>query len=156
MHTAQKTTVATLTVLVMGLASLAASAQPHPGPQSKPGHPGGPMAQPAPRPAPVQVRPAPAPQRPSAQPSHAAPQPPHAAPQPPRPSAQRHGAGPDHQWNRGAKIPAQYRTQHYVVNDWQRHGLKRPARGQQWVQYGGDYMLVAIASGVIAELVLGR
>lgn len=70
--------------------------------------------------------------------------------------AQRMGAGPDHQWVKGSRVPKQYRTQHYVVQDWQRHGLKRPGRGQQWVQYGGDYLLVAAATGIIAQLVLGH
>ncbi|WP_228529863.1 RcnB family protein [Diaphorobacter caeni] len=66
------------------------------------------------------------------------------------------GAGPDQQWRQGGRVPQQYRGHQYVVNDWQHHGLKKPGRGQQWVQYGGDYMLVTIASGVIAQLILGR
>lgn len=66
------------------------------------------------------------------------------------------GAGPDHQWMKGSRMPAQYRSHNYVVQDWQSHGLKRPGRGQQWVQNGGDYLLVAVASGVIAQLILGH
>lgn len=69
--------------------------------------------------------------------------------------AKRMGAGPQHNWVKGSRVPPQYRSSHYVVNDWRGHGLKRPARGQQWVQYGGDYLLVAVATGVIAQLVLG-
>ena len=77
------------------------------------------------------------------------------AQRPPAHAGQR-GAGPDRHWVKGTRVPQQYRTKHYVVNDWQRHGLHRPGRGQQWVQHGGDYMLVAIASGVIAQIVLGH
>ncbi|MET1115116.1 MAG: RcnB family protein [Comamonas sp.] len=63
------------------------------------------------------------------------------------------GAGPDHNLNRGAKLPAHYRTKHYVVDDWRGHGLQRPARGQHWVQLGSDYLLVAAATGVIAQVI---
>ena len=65
------------------------------------------------------------------------------------------GAGPDHRWFKGSRVPPQYRSRHYVVNDWRGHRLSAPPRGYHWVQYGSDYLLVAIASGVIAQLVLG-
>jgi Ni/Co efflux regulator RcnB len=65
------------------------------------------------------------------------------------------GAGPDHRWVRGYRVPPQYRGPQYVVQDWRGHRLSAPPRGYHWVQYGGDYMLVAIASGVIAQLILG-
>lgn len=66
-----------------------------------------------------------------------------------------HGArGP--QYYRGGHIPAQYRSRQYVVNNWRGHHLNAPRRGQQWVQVGSDYVLVAIATGVIAQLVLSR
>jgi Ni/Co efflux regulator RcnB len=43
-----------------------------------------------------------------------------------------------------------------VVEDWHGHGLRQPPRGYQWVQSGGDYILVAIATGLILELLLNR
>jgi len=64
------------------------------------------------------------------------------------------GAGPDHNLYRGGKLPRGYRSKHYVVDDWRGHGLQRPARGQHWVQVGSDYLLVAAATGVIAQIVL--
>lgn len=67
----------------------------------------------------------------------------------------RRGAGPEHRWVKGYRVPPQYRGPQYVVHDWRGHRLSAPPRGYQWVQYGGDYMLVAIASGVIAQLILG-
>ena len=70
--------------------------------------------------------------------------------------AKRMGAGPQYNWVKGSRVPPQYRTPHYVVNDWRGHGLTAPPRAHQWVQYGADYMLVAIATGVIAQLILGR
>lgn len=74
----------------------------------------------------------------------------------PKHQAHHRGAGPDHRWVKGSRVPPQYRSKNYVVNNWQRHGLPRPARGQQWVQYGGDYLLVSIATGLIAQMVLSH
>ena len=66
------------------------------------------------------------------------------------------GAGPQHNWHRGSRLPRAYRTQHYVVNDWRGHRLYAPPRGHYWVQNGADYLLVAIATGVIAQMVLSN
>ncbi len=60
------------------------------------------------------------------------------------------------QFYRGGHIPPEYRNRQYVVNDWQTHRLSPPPRGQQWVQVGADYALIAIATGVIAQLVLNH
>jgi Ni/Co efflux regulator RcnB len=64
------------------------------------------------------------------------------------------GGGPNRNWYRGDRLPPEYRTRHYVVNDWRGHRLSAPPRGYQWVQAGSDYVLVAIATGVIAQLLL--
>jgi Ni/Co efflux regulator RcnB len=72
---------------------------------------------------------------------------------------QRHderGAGPNHDFRRGGYLPAEYRHRQYVVDDWRGHRLSEPPRGYHWVQTGGDYVLVAIASGIILQLLLGR
>ena len=61
-----------------------------------------------------------------------------------------------HRWNRGDRLPPQYRDRQYVVNDWRGHQLSAPPRGYQWVQNGSDYLLVAIATGIIAQLLLNR
>ena len=66
------------------------------------------------------------------------------------------GAGPDHRWYRGDRLPPAYRSRTYVVEDWRNHRLSAPPRGYQWVQYGSDYLLVAIATGVITSLILGN
>jgi Ni/Co efflux regulator RcnB len=66
------------------------------------------------------------------------------------------GAGPDHNWQRGGRLPPAYRTYHYVVEDWRGHRLAPPPRGYHWVQYGGDYLLVAIATGVILQIILSN
>lgn len=66
------------------------------------------------------------------------------------------GAGPNRQFYRGDRLPPQYRHRNYVVNDWRGHGLRAPPRGYHWVQTGSDYVLVAIATGVILELMLNN
>ena len=66
------------------------------------------------------------------------------------------GAGPAHNWYRGSRLPPEYRSRQYVVEDWRGHHLSAPPRGYQWVQAGGDYVLVAIATGIIAQLLLNQ
>ena len=60
------------------------------------------------------------------------------------------------QFQRGNRIPMEYRHRQYAVNDWRPHHLSAPPRGHQWVQVGTDYALIAIATGIIAQLVLSR
>ncbi|MGV3654926.1 MAG: RcnB family protein [Noviherbaspirillum sp.] len=64
------------------------------------------------------------------------------------------GAGPRHDMVKGARLPAEYRGRHYVVNDWRRHHLSAPPRGHRWIQAGSDYVLVANATNLIVRLVL--
>lgn len=66
------------------------------------------------------------------------------------------GYGPDHDLRRGGRLPSRYRNHQYVVNDWRSHHLHAPPRGQQWVQVGADYVLVAAATGLILEAVSGQ
>ena len=64
------------------------------------------------------------------------------------------GAGPDHRYYRGDRLPPEYRHHNYVVDDWRGHGLQPPPRGYHWVQNGTDYLLVAIATGIILQILL--
>jgi Ni/Co efflux regulator RcnB len=66
------------------------------------------------------------------------------------------GAGPDHNFYRGGRLPPQYRGYQYVVEDWRGHRLTPPPRGYHWVQTGADYVLVAVATGVIASILLSH
>ena len=66
------------------------------------------------------------------------------------------GAGPNHSFHKGDRLPAEYRHRNYVVDDWRGHNLSAPPRGYHWVQTGGDYVLVAIATGVIMQLFLNN
>ena len=67
------------------------------------------------------------------------------------------GAGPRHDMHRGGYLHRDYRGNNYVVSDWRRHrGLHAPQRGYHWVQTGNDYVLVAIATGLIANVLLNN
>ncbi|HWK67946.1 MAG TPA: RcnB family protein [Rhizobiaceae bacterium] len=57
-------------------------------------------------------------------------------------------------WSRGDRVPEWQRRHH--LRDYHRYGLKRPGRHQHWVKVENDYLLVSIASGVIAAVVSGR
>ena len=70
--------------------------------------------------------------------------------------AERRGAGPDHSFYRGERLPVFYRGRGYWVDDWRGHRLSAPPAGYHWVQTGGDYVLVANSSNVIFQIVLGR
>jgi len=61
------------------------------------------------------------------------------------------GVGPNHQYYRGDRLPAEYRHSNYVVNDWRGHHISAAPRGYHWVQSGGDYVLVSVGSGIILQ-----
>ena len=51
---------------------------------------------------------------------------------------------------------SQYNGNYYVVSDWRSRRLHAPQHGYHWVQSGNDYALVAIATGIIASVLLNR
>jgi Ni/Co efflux regulator RcnB len=61
--------------------------------------------------------------------------------------------GPD--FHRGGYISREYRSRAYEV-DYREHRLRRPPEGHRWVQVGADYVLIAIATGVIASIILNQ
>jgi len=66
------------------------------------------------------------------------------------------GVGPNYAYYRGDRMPVEYRHRQYVVDDWRGHNLSAPPRGYHWVQSGNDYVLIAVATGIIASLLLSR
>lgn len=57
--------------------------------------------------------------------------------------------------HRGGYLPATYRTRSYVVNDWRTQRLQAPPSGYQWVGVDGTFVLAAIATGLIANIIAG-
>ena len=60
------------------------------------------------------------------------------------------------EWRRGGRLPPEYRGRNYVVNDYRVYRLQPPPRGYQWVGVGGEFALAAIATGIIAQIVVSR
>jgi Ni/Co efflux regulator RcnB len=71
-------------------------------------------------------------------------------------SVRRRQASRSPDFRRGGYIPREFRNRQYYVTDFRAHHLSPPPRGQQWVQVGPDYVLIAIATGLIAHMVLSH
>jgi Predicted integral membrane protein len=66
-----------------------------------------------------------------------------------------HGPGPGyahHDWQRGHR----YDGRVVVVDDWRTRRLREPPRGYHWVRDDddGQFLLVAVATGIITDIVL--
>ncbi len=63
-----------------------------------------------------------------------------------------HGpSGPQGHWARGDHYDG-----HRVViahGDWNRYHLRQPPHGYEWVNSGGQFLLIAVTSGVIASII---
>ena len=55
----------------------------------------------------------------------------------------------------GYVVPKYYNVRPYYVTDWRRHRLYEPPRGYRWLQINGDYVLAAIAGGIITHILMG-
>ena len=55
-------------------------------------------------------------------------------------------------WRRGAYVPVGYRS--YYVQDWGYYGLRPPPPGYRWIYADGNFVLMAAATGLIADLVI--
>jgi Ni/Co efflux regulator RcnB len=58
-------------------------------------------------------------------------------------------------WSYGQRMPSYYRSNQYVVNDYNRYGLRAPPRGYHYVRSGNDVVLAAIAGGLITAVIAG-
>jgi Ni/Co efflux regulator RcnB len=57
----------------------------------------------------------------------------------------------------GGYVPYAYRARHYWVNDWQAYNLAPPPYGYTWVETDtGDFLLMALATGLIASAILAQ
>jgi Ni/Co efflux regulator RcnB len=69
----------------------------------------------------------------------------------PRYAPPRYAAHP--RWSRGVRYDTRGYAPTYVVNDYYGYGLRQPPRGYHWRRDDrGDFLLVAIATGIIAEV----
>ncbi|MCE3028076.1 RcnB family protein [Salinicola sp. DM10] len=64
---------------------------------------------------------------------------------------------PSRAWHPGGRIAARYyRDDRYWVRDWHARHLREPPRGHRWLNIDGDYVLAAVATGVITAIILNR
>ena len=65
--------------------------------------------------------------------------------------AHRMMVGPRHVWMRGDRfMPAYGRP--FIVDNWGYYHLRRPPFGYHWVRDGNRFLMVALATGVIADI----
>lgn len=55
-------------------------------------------------------------------------------------------------WRRGAYVPGPYRR--FYVTDYYYYGLRPPPPGYRWVYADGNFVLMALASGLIADVII--
>jgi len=75
---------------------------------------------------------------------------------PNQPQSQRHDNQPNRpaaHFRQGEPLPHQYRS-HQV--DWRAHGLRQPPQDHHWVRVGNDFVLIAMATGVITSILLNN
>ena len=54
-------------------------------------------------------------------------------------------------WRRGQHLPPDFRGD--IVSDYARYHLRRPPRGYYWYRAGDDFVLVAVATGMIFDVI---
>lgn len=60
-------------------------------------------------------------------------------------------------YKRGGHLPRHYRADRYYVTNWSAYDLRPPPRGYRWVRSdNSDFLLIAIASGIITDIVLSN
>jgi len=59
-------------------------------------------------------------------------------------------------WQRGQRLDARYRDNRYYVSDYRRHGLRAPPRGYRWQRVDDRYILAAVATGLIASVIIAN
>lgn len=60
-------------------------------------------------------------------------------------------------YHKGGRMPRSYRGQRYQVTDWRAEHLRAPPRGYRWQRSDdGEFLLVAISTGIIAQILLNH
>jgi Ni/Co efflux regulator RcnB len=70
----------------------------------------------------------------------------------------RHRGWEKQAYRRGERLPERYSSSEYYVTDYQRYHLREPERGYRWVRDDddGQFILVAVATGIITDIILGH
>jgi Ni/Co efflux regulator RcnB len=70
-------------------------------------------------------------------------------------SDRRHWDG-HREWRRGGYLPPAYRGHGHEVRDWRAYRLQAPPSGYHWVQADGNFVLAALATGLIAQIIASQ
>ena len=58
-------------------------------------------------------------------------------------------------WHRGERIEIVEIEHRYYIDDWAHYHLRQPPRGHRWVRTpDGKFILIAVATGIIADILL--
>ena len=57
-----------------------------------------------------------------------------------------------HNWRRGDHLPRAYFAREYVIDNYGAYHLRRPPRGHCWIRVDDKFLLAAIATGVVVEI----
>ncbi|WP_159950844.1 RcnB family protein [Rhizobium sp. 18065] len=57
-------------------------------------------------------------------------------------------------WRKGERMNDWQRRA--AIRDYKRYGLRQPGRDQRWVKVDNDYVLISVASGLIAGIIAAR
>ncbi len=59
-------------------------------------------------------------------------------------------------WKKGQRLSRAERARYAEIRDYRRYRLSAPPRGYHWVRANNEYLLIGVASGVIASIIAGR
>lgn len=59
-------------------------------------------------------------------------------------------------WEKGERVPNEFRGDQYAVGDWKGNHLRRPARGEHWIHVGDRFMRVRDSNGLVIEMRVGE
>lgn len=59
-----------------------------------------------------------------------------------------------HSWKRGERVSDWRKRQ--AISDYKRHGLRNPGKNQRWVKVDNSYLLISLATGLVAGVVVSR
>lgn len=59
-------------------------------------------------------------------------------------------------WAKGQRLDRAYRDNRYYVSDYRRYGLRQPPRGYRWQRVDNQFLLTAVATGLIASVIIAN
>lgn len=59
-------------------------------------------------------------------------------------------------WAKGQRLDQRYRGNSYYVSDYRARGLRQPPRGYRWQRVNDQYVLAAVATGLIASVIIAN